>query len=383
MYKRVLDLPALLARKSFFLLGPRQTGKSTLLRASFPDAVFVDLLESETFHELSSHPERLRQRLPDRRSCLIIDEIQKLPVLLNEVQLLLDRNPSLRAVMTGSSARKLRRGAVNLLGGRAWMASLHPLVSAEAAGIPLGQRLNRGGLPSVLDSAHSGEELRAYVGAYLREEVRAEGLVRSIENFSRFLDVAGMTSGEQVNFTAVANDAGVPARTVREHYQVLIDTLVGHELPAYRKTLKRKPVAAAKFYLFDVGVANALKHVESHSPGSASFGQALEHLVFLELRAFLDYRRLNLPLSFWRSQSHFEVDFLVGDAVAIEVKAKASVSDRDLKGLRALREEVKLKHALVVSLERTRRKTEDGILILPVQEFFDGLWNISSDLLGL
>lgn len=383
MYKRVLDLPALLARKSFFLLGPRQTGKSTLLRASFPDAVFVDLLESETFHELSSHPERLRQRLPDRRSCLVIDEIQKLPVLLNEVQLMLDRNPSLRAVMTGSSARKLRQGAVNLLGGRVWMATLHPLVSAEAAGVPLGQRLNRGGLPSVLDSAHSGEELRAYVGAYLREEVRAEGLVRSIENFSRFLDVAGMTSGEQVNFTAVANDAGVPARTVREHYQVLIDTLVGHELPAYRKTLKRKPVAAAKFYLFDVGVANALKHVESHSPGSVSFGQALEHQVFLELRAYLDYRRSTLPLSFWRSQSHFEVDFLVGDAVAIEVKAKTSVSERELKGLRALREDVKLKHAVVVSLERSRRKTEDGILILPVQEFFDGLWDPSADFLGL
>jgi len=374
MYKRVLDLPALLRHKSFFLLGPRQTGKSTLLRASFPDAVFVDLLESETFYELSSHPERLRQRHPDRKSCLIIDEIQKLPILLNEVQLMLDRNPSLRVVMTGSSARKLRRGAANLLGGRAWMASLNPLVSVEAAGVPLSQRLNRGGLPSILDSAKPLEDLRAYVGAYLREEIRAEGLVRSIENFSRFLDVAGMTSGEQVNYTAVANDAGVPARTVREHYQVLVDTLVGHELPAYQKTLKRKPVAMAKFYLFDVGIANVLKHVESHSAGSASFGQALEHQVFLELRAFLDYRRLSLPLTYWRSQSQFEVDFVIGDAVAIEVKAKASVAERDLKGLRALREEVKLKHALVVCLERTRRKTEDGIVLLPVQEFFKGLW---------
>ena len=324
---------------------------------------------------MSSHPERLRQRQPDRKSCLIIDEIQKLPILLNEVQLMLDRNPSLRVVMTGSSARKLRRGAANLLGGRAWMAALNPLISVEAAGVPLSQRLNRGGLPSILDSAKPLEDLRAYVGAYLREEIRAEGLVRSIENFSRFLDVAGMTSGEQVNYTAVANDAGVPARTVREHYQVLVDTLVGHELPAYQKTLKRKPVAMAKFYLFDVGIANVLKHVESHSAGSASFGQALEHQVFLELRALLDYRRLSLPLTYWRSQSQFEVDFVVGDGVGIEVKAKASVSERDLKGLRALREEVKLKHALVVCLERTRRKTEDGIVLLPVQEFFKGLWD--------
>lgn len=375
MYKRVLDLPALLRHKSFFLLGPRQTGKSTLLRASFPEAVFVDLLESETFHELSSHPERLRQRQPDRKSCLVIDEIQKLPILLNEVQLMLDRNPALRVVMTGSSARKLRRGAVNLLGGRAWMAALNPLVSAETPGVPLVSRLNRGGLPSILDSAKPSEDLRAYVGAYLREEIRAEGLVRSIENFSRFLDVAGLTSGEQVNYTAVANDAGVPARTVREHYQVLVDTLVGHELPAYQKTSKRKPVAMAKFYLFDVGVANVLKHVESHAPGSASFGQALEHQVFLELRAFLDYRRLSLPLAYWRSQSQFEVDFVAGDAVAVEVKAKASVSERDLKGLRALREEVALKHALVVCLERSRRKTEDGIVLIPVQEFFSGLWD--------
>ncbi len=374
MYKRLLDLPALLSHKSFFLLGPRQTGKSTLLRASLPEAVFVDLLESETFHELSSHPERLRQRHPDRRSCLVIDEIQKLPILLNEVQLMLDRNPSLRVVMTGSSARKLRRGAANLLGGRAWMAALNPLVSAETAGVPLSQRLNRGGLPSILNSQRPLEDLRAYVGAYLREEIRAEGLIRSIENFSRFLDVAGMTSGEQVNYTAVANDAGVPARTVREHYQVLVDTLVGHLLPAYQKTLKRKPVAMAKFYLFDVGIANVLKHIESHSPGSASFGQALEHQVFLELRSFLDYRRLTVPLTYWRSQSQFEVDFVVGDAVAVEVKAKASVTERDLKGLRALREEVKLKHSLVVCLERSRRKTEDGIVLLPVQEFFKGLW---------
>ena len=172
----------------------------------------------------------------------------------------------------------------------------------------------------------------------------------------------------------MANDAGVPARTVREHYQVLVDTLVGHELPAYQKTLKRKPVSMAKFFLFDVGIANVLKHVESHFTWSASFGQALEHQVFLELRAFLDYRRLSLPLTYWRSQSQFEVDFVVGDTVAVEVKAKASVAERDLKGLRALREEVKLKHALVVCLERTRRKTEDGIILLPVQEFFKGLW---------
>lgn len=374
MFERILDVNGLISKKSFFLFGPRQTGKSTLLRRAFPNATYVDLLESETFLELSAHPERLRQRAVVASGPLLIDEIQKLPILLNEVQLLLDRNPDFKVILTGSSARKLKRGAANLLGGRAWTAALHPLVSFEAPGVELADRLNRGGLPSVLASSTPLEDLRAYVGTYLKEEIRAEGLVRSLENFSRFLEVAGLSSGEQTNFTSVANDAGIPARTVREHYQILYDTLVGHELPAYQHTTSRKPVATAKFYLFDIGVANVLKRVEKHLPGSASFGQALEHQVFLELRAYLDYRRRDVPLTYWRSRSQFEVDFILGDDVAVEVKAKTSVSDRDMKGLRAFREEVTLKRAMVVCLERHRRVTEDGILVVPVEEFFSGLW---------
>ena len=375
MYKRFLNLREVVKHKSIFLLGPRQTGKSTLVRESFPDAAIYDLLEADTFRELAARPETLRQTLSPQQPFLIVDEIQKLPALLDEIQLLIDRNKKLRVILTGSSARKLKRGAVNLLGGRAWMCRLHPLVSAEFESARLLDRLSRGSLPSIIDSEDYKEDLKAYVGLYLREEIKAEGLTRSIENFSRFLEVAGLTSGEQLNFTSIANDSGVPPRTVREHYQVLEDTLLGHQLPAYQKTIKRKPVATAKFYLFDVGIANTLKHISVVEPHSEAYGRALEHLVLLELRAFLDYHRLDHELAYWRSLSQFEVDFVVGNKVAIEVKGKPRIAERDYKGLTAFAEEVRLKRKIVVSGERVRRRTDDGTEILPVLHFLRELWS--------
>lgn len=374
MYKRILDLRETLKHKSIFLFGPRQTGKSTLVHEALPDAAFYDLLEADTFRELSARPEYLRQTLGDQQSVVVVDEIQKLPSLLDEIQLLLERNKKLRFVLTGSSARKLKRGAANLLGGRAWVCRLHPLVSAELGHRRLLDRLNRGSLPAIIDSEHYKEDLKAYVGTYLHEEIRAEGLTRSIENFSRFLEVAGLTSGEQINFSAVADDAGFPPRTVREHYQILEDTLVGHQLPAYQKTSKRKPVATAKFYLFDVGVANTLKRTPMIEAASDAYGRALEHLVFLELRSFLDYRRLDHELTYWRSRSQFEVDFLVGDEVGIEVKSKIRVSPRDYKGLNVLSEEVRLKRKIVICGEKRRRKADDGAEIMTAEYFLKDLW---------
>ena len=374
MYKRVPDLRETLKHKSIFLFGPRQTGKSTLVHEALPEAAFYDLLEADTFRELSARPEYLRQTLNERQSVVVVDEIQKLPALLDEIQLLLERNKKLRCVLTGSSARKLKRGAANLLGGRAWVCRLHPLVSAELGHRRLLDRLNRGSLPAIIDSDHYKEDLKAYVGTYLHEEIRAESLTRSIENFSRFLEVAGLTSGEQINFSAVADDAGFPPRTVREHYQILEDTLVGHQLPAYQKTSKRKPVATAKFYLFDVGVANTLKRTPVIEAASDAYGRALEHLVFLELRSFLDYRRLDHEFTYWRSRSQFEVDFLVGDKVGIEVKSKTRVSPRDYKGLSALSEEVRLKRKIVICGEKTRRKTDEGMEIMPAELFLKELW---------
>jgi predicted AAA+ superfamily ATPase len=376
VYNRIVDLKSLVARKSFFLFGPRQTGKSSLLRLLFPEATYIDLLEADTFRELTARPESLRQSLlPAHQSLLIVDEIQKLPMLLDEIQLLLDRNKSLRAILTGSSARKLKRGNANLLGGRAWSCSLHPLVSPEIPEGSLVQRLNRGGLPAIYSSEDFAEELKAYVGTYLKEEIQAEGLTRSIEGFSRFLEVAGLSSGEQLNYTSVANDAQVPARTVREHYRILTDTLLGDELPAYQKTTKRKPVSTAKFYLFDLGVANVLKKQSNLQPGSHAFGHGLEHLVFLELRAFLNYERKEDSLTYWRSrQSHYEVDFLVGDDVAIEVKSKTAVSPSDYSGLLALSEERCFKKRIVVCREPRPRHTDEGVEILPVEIFLKNLW---------
>jgi uncharacterized protein len=376
MYPRVLPLADLVKRRSLFLLGPRQTGKSTLLRRTFPQARFVDLLEADTYRELAGYPETLRQSLRRDERLIIIDEIQKLPALLDEAQAMIDRNPSLRFIFTGSSARKLRRGRANLLAGRAWVAALHPLVSTEAGPGALNRRLNVGSLPAILDSKDADEDLRAYVGVYLQEEIRAEGLVRSIESFSRFLEVAALTNTHLLNYASVANDTGIPVRTVREHFQVLEDTLVGFQLPPYQHTRKRKPVATAKFYFFDVGVANVLMKRGRIEPGSELYGSALEHQVFLELKAYLDYRRFDRPLTFWRthSGSGHEVDFVVGDAVAIEVKGSRRITRSDLKGLLALSEERRFAKRLVVCREPRERTTDEGVTVLPVQTFFERLW---------
>lgn len=375
LYKRCLNLDDVLRHKSLFLLGPRQTGKTTYLQHKYPHAKLFNLLESDVFRELSAHPEYLRQQIQPKDSLIIVDEIQKLPNLLDEVQTMIDRHKNLRFILTGSSARKLRRRGTNLLAGRAWTSHMHPLVTPEVGTKKLLDRINRGSLPHILDAALPHEELKAYVGTYLKEEIRAEGLTRSIENFSRFLNVAGLSNGQVVNFTKVGNDAQVPPRTIREYFQVLEDTLILHQLPPFQKTTKRKPVASSKYYFFDVGVANHLMNRRSILPHSPEFGQTLEHLVYLEIKAFLDYKRLDMPLTYWRSQSKLEVDFLIGDTCAIEVKGTEHVSQPDFKGLRALAEETNLKRKIVVCLEAKPRTTDDMIEIWPVDLFLNALWD--------
>jgi uncharacterized protein len=375
MYPRVLQLDPFIAHKSLFLLGPRQSGKSTLLRQRYPTALYVDLLASDTFRELSRYPESLGERARASPSRLIIvDEVQKLPGLLDEVQRLIDGDRGLRFVLTGSSSRKLMRGHANLLGGRALFFRLHPLVSAELDFGRLPDRLRLGSLPAVLDSPIAWEELKAYVGTYLREEIQAEGATRSIENFSRFLDFAAQFSGEQMNFTALGSDAGIPPRTVKDYVTLLEDTLVGHVLEPFRQGSKRKAVASSKFYLFDVGVTNALlgrKSVERKTP---DWGRCLEQLIFLELKAYLDYRRLDAKLSYWRSRSQLEVDFVVGSSVAIEVKGAGRVGPRDLRGLQALAEETKLARQIIVCDEPHARRV-GSIELLPIEEFLRALWS--------
>jgi predicted AAA+ superfamily ATPase len=375
MYIRTLKLKEKVLNKSHFLLGARQTGKSTLIDFLFPDARKFNLLAADTFRQLSANPELIRQSLNKNDKIIIIDEVQKLPAILDEVHLMIESNKNLRFVLTGSSARKLKRGGANLLAGRAWTEYLFPLTSCELQFNQIEKLLLVGGLPSVFDSVDPWRELREYVGVYLQEEIRAESLTRSIEAFSRFLSVAGLANGEQINFTKIGNDAQVPARTIREFYSVLVDTLVGYSVEPLATNRKRKSVSTNKFYFFDIGVAHALQGISQITPSTPQYGKAVEHLIANELRACLSYHSLQEDLNYWRSLSQFEVDFVIGNHLAVEVKSGGRVRENDAKGLRALSQESKFRHRIIVSSEPFARKLADGIEVLPIKLFLERLWN--------
>ena len=372
--RRTLDLPGLLEKKSHFLFGPRQTGKTSLVRRTMPGVRRYDLLDTSIYLALSRNPGRIAQELTPRDRVVVIDEIQRLPILLNEAQRLIEER-RIRFLLTGSSARKLRRGGVNLLGGRARTRYLHPLTYQE-----LGPRfdlltaLDRGLLPSIYFSEDPRADLESYAGSYLQQEIVAEGAARNIPAFSRFLRVAALCNGTVVNFTNVANDAQVARTTVYEYFEILKDTLVLHELPAWRRSRKRKPLVSSKYYFFDTGVVAALqgRHAPP-APGTGEFGKAFETYLMHELRGYSDYVSA-APLSYWRSTSGFEVDFVIGDHTAVEAKAKENLSPADVRSLKALAEEKKLKRYLCVSLEPRMRKLE-GVPILPWREFLERLWS--------
>lgn len=368
---RYLDAGDLLEQRSCFLFGPRQTGKSTLIRQQLTDVRTYNLLDQTLFLRLSRNPALIREQLTPETRLIVIDEIQKMPALLNEVQLMIEEQ-GIRFFLTGSSARTLRRKGVNLLGGRARSRVLHPFVSAELGDhFRLERALEFGLLPSIYFSDSPAEDLAAYSGDYLREEVAAEALVRNIGAFSRFLEVAALSHGQMINFAQIASEAQVPAATVREYYGILKDTFIAHEIPAYTETRKRKAISTSKYYLFDVGLARHLQGRRGLPLGTAEYGEAFESFVLQELKAFCDYHLL-APPRYWRSKSQFEVDFVVGN-LAVEAKAKKAVSSRDLRGLLALREENVLSHFVVVSLEPMARRVA-GIDILPWREFLARLW---------
>ena len=368
---RYLDARELLKQRSCFLFGPRQTGKSTLVRHQLADVRTYNLLDQTLFIRLSRNPALIREALAPQTEIIVIDEIQKMPALLNEVQLMIEEH-GVRFFLTGSSARTLRRKGVNLLGGRARSRVLHPFVSAELGDhFRLERALEFGLLPSVYFSDAPAEDLAAYSGDYLKQEVAAEALVRNIGAFSRFLEVAALSHGRMINFSQIASDAQVPASTVREYYGILEDTFIAHQVPAYTETRKRKAVSTSKYYLFDIGLARHLQGRRGLPLGTAEYGEAFESFVLQEIKGFCDYHLLDPP-RYWRSKSQFEVDFVVGE-LAVEVKAKKAVSHRDLRGLRALREENRLSHYVLVSLEPMARRV-DGIDILPWREFLTRLW---------
>lgn len=369
---RLLNLERLLEKKSHFLLGPRQTGKSFLIAQSLKGSRVYDLLDTSVYLGLSQRPQRLAEELTPKDRIVVIDEIQRLPVLLNEVHRLIEQR-GVRFLLTGSSARKLRQGGVNLLGGRARTKYLHPLTYRELGDhFDLEQFIARGGLPSIYFSDDPPADLEAYAGSYLQQEIVAEGATRNIAAFSRFLKVAAFCNATIVNFTNVATDAQVPRTTVYEYFEILKDTLILYELPAWRETKKRKPLASSKYYFFDIGVVAALQG-RRYRRGTPEFGEAVETYVMHELKSYADYVS-GEPLAFWKSKSGFEVDFILGDHTAIEVKGRENVSSNDLKSLVALSEERKLKRYLCVSLE-TRKRQVGAVTILPVKEFLTNLWD--------
>jgi uncharacterized protein len=359
------------ARKSHFLFGPRQTGKSYLIRHALAEARVYDLLDSSVFLELSLNPARLEQELQAKDELVVIDEIQRLPGLLNEVHRLIESR-GVRFLLTGSSARKLRGGGVNLLGGRARVRHLRPLSARElGAHFDLARALNRGLLPSIYFSDDPKADLQAYCGAYLQQEIVAEGATRNVPAFSRFLRVAAQCNGTVVNFTAVANDAQVPRTTVYEYFEILRDTLLLEEVPAWRTSRTRKPLVSSKYYFFDVGVVGQLQG-RLFLPDTPEFGTALETFVAHELNCYRDYLS-GEPIHHWRSASGFEVDFLLGEHTAIEVKAKRSIGGHDLRSLHAFKEEGLAKRYLCVCLESRPRRV-DGIDIVPLSRFLHSLW---------
>lgn len=376
--QRRLDL-RLPKGQSTFLWGPRKTGKTTYLTQRFPHSLTYDFLNTDLLMAFTKRPALLREQLlstePRRlQHPIILDEVQKVPPVLDEVHWLIE-NKGLSFVLCGSSARKLKRGQANLLGGRAWRYELCPLVSAELGSVELLRALNHGMLPTHYLQANHQKSLKAYVHDYLKEEVFAEGLTRNVPAFSRFFDAMGYSHGMLTNYSNIARDCGVDAKTVREYYQILVDTLLGTRIEPFKKRQHRQVISkASKFYLFDVGIAGALTQRHITEERGEAFGQAFEHFLLMELLAYRAYTEKDFPIHFWRTKSGLEVDFVLGAGeVAVEVKGTSRVDPSDLKSLKAFREEYRPAKTLLVCTERVARLT-DTISVLPWRQFLADLW---------
>jgi predicted AAA+ superfamily ATPase len=347
----------------------------------FPKAIRYDLLLSTEYQRLLREPRLIREQCnamgldgTTQGDPIIIDEIQKIPALLDEVHWLME-NRGLRFILCGSSARKLKRGHANMLGGRAVRYELHPLVFPEIQDFSLTKALNSGLLPRHYDSPRPQRLIQSYVGDYLKEEIVAEALTRNIPAFSRFLEIAALSNGEILNYTNIARECGVSSPTVKEYFQILEDTLIGRQLPAFRKRKKRRLITSPKFYFFDLSPIIQLTRRVQVLPGSELFGRAFEHYIWMEITAQSSYSELFYPVSYWRTSSGFECDFILGDhEIAIEVKSTELATTTHLKGLRRFKEEYPVRRGILVSMDPTPRKTEDQIEVLPWKIFLEQLW---------
>ncbi|MFH1352968.1 MAG: AAA family ATPase [bacterium] len=369
---RIMDICDTVKKKSCFLFGARQTGKTSLISHQLNKYKVYNLLDNEIFLSLSGNPKRLEQEIQKQDKIIIIDEIQKLPGLLDEVHLIIEKY-GINFLLTGSSARKLRRGGVNLLGGRARVRYLYPFIYKELnEKFSLLKALNYGLIPSVYLSGEPEEDIASYAGIYLKEEIAAEGLTRNISAFSRFLTVAALCNGQLLNYAKISNDAQVPSSTVQEYFQILRDTLIGFDVKAWKKSIKRKPISTSKFYFFDTGIVRSLQNRAPIKEKSPEIGYFFETYMAHELNAFVNYNKPG-ELCYWRSKSGYEVDFIINDSIAVEIKAKEIITGSDIRGLKALAEEEKLKRYIIVCFEK-RARTIGKIEILPWETFLNKLW---------
>ncbi len=366
-----IDLPA---DRSAFLWGPRKTGKTYWLHEHYKKVDIIDLLMTDVFADYASRPSLLREQYQGSQGLIVIDEIQTLPDLLNEIQWLIE-NSNVSFLMTGSSARKLRRGHANLLGGRAWRYTMAPLTRGETEGFDLEQVIISGLLPPHFLSTDPIQDLRSYVADYLKEEIAAEAVIQNIPAFSEFLRIAALTSGELLNYTNVGRETGVSGKVVRKYFQILEDTLLGFRISPWRKTNSRRLIETEKFYLFDIGVSNYLAR-RTPRIGTPEFGKSFEQYILMELKAYQAYRNPELDIRYWRTSSGFEVDFILGDMnVAIEVKGSQKIHSGHTKSLRALQEEHSIGKAIIVSLEKQPRRLDSSIEVLPWRVFLEALWS--------
>jgi len=372
-----IDLPP---QQSAFLWGPRKTGKSTYLKAQFPDSLVYDFLETDLFLEFSKRPSLLREQILAKdegtiSSPIILDEVQKVPQLLDEVHWLIE-NKGLSFILCGSSARKLKRGKANLLGGRAWRYEMFPFVSAELGKLDLLEALNRGLVPIHYFQDTYKKSLRAYTRDYLKEEVFDEGLSRNIPAFARFFDAMGFSHGELTNFSNIARECGVDSKTVKEYYQILKDTLLGDFIEPFKKRQNRQVISrTSKFYLFDVGVAGTITKRHVRQERGVDFEKAFEHFILMEIKAHNSYYEIDYEINFWRTKSGLEVDFILGGgAIAIEVKGAGSIENKDLRPLNAFIDTYAPRKALIVCNEKEERIV-GKVRITPWRKFLHDLWN--------
>lgn len=371
MYKRALNLKELLEKSNFFLFGPRATGKSSLIRSQLKSVSVFDLLDADIYEEFLRRPKALGEKIKPNDKIIVIDEIQKLPMLLDEVHRLIETR-KIKFLLTGSSVRKLKKAGANMLGGRAREAQLFPLTYHELTDFNLLKYLNYGGLPLVWNSTEPIEDLEAYGRIYLAEEIKAEAAVRNYERFVRFIETMALSNGQELNYQSLSNDSGVPARTIENHIEILKDTLIGFELLPYQKTMNRKASTKSKFYFFDCGVSNYFARKLPIAENSSDLGINFEQFMIQEIRAYMSYRRIKKPISYWRSKG-YEVDLIIGDDIALEFKLGRFFKPVFAKGLLALKDEKIIKKYIVVG-QFAKEGTLSDIDYLNYENFLKKLW---------